>query len=73
VSVSSSGMVPNRRYSEIGLRQSATGLGGPSVVATSPLSLGLGLISPTEAPDLPLLLVLGRPLPVGPLAWVLSH
>jgi hypothetical protein len=52
VSVSSSGIVPSQRYSVIGFHQSASGLGCPMTVATSPLGPGLGAIGPTEAPGL---------------------
>jgi hypothetical protein len=52
VSVSSSSIVPSRRYSEIGFHQSTSGLGGLTTTATSPSGPGLDSIGPTEAPML---------------------
>jgi hypothetical protein len=52
VLISSSGIVPSQRYSEIGFCQSASGLGGPTIAATSPLGPGLGSIGPAMAPGL---------------------
>jgi hypothetical protein len=50
--VSSSGIVPSRRYSKIGLHQSTSGLGGPIIAATPPSDPGLCSIGPTEASGL---------------------
>jgi hypothetical protein len=50
VLISSSGIVPSQRYSTIGFRQSALGLGDPTIAATSPSGPGLGAIGPAEAP-----------------------
>jgi hypothetical protein len=50
--VSSSGIVPSRRYSEIGFCQSASRLGGLTTVATSPSCPGLGSIGPAKVPGL---------------------
>jgi hypothetical protein len=52
VSISSSGIVPNQRYSIIGFHQSTLGLGGSTTAATSPSGHGLGAIGPTEVPGL---------------------
>jgi hypothetical protein len=50
--VSSSSIVPNRRYSEIGFCQSVSGLGDPTTTATSPSGLGLGAIVLAKVPRL---------------------
>jgi hypothetical protein len=49
VLVSSSGIVPSRRYSAIQFCQSALGLGVLTIAATSPSGLGLGATGPIEA------------------------
>jgi hypothetical protein len=48
VLVSSSGMVPSQRYSEIDLLQSASGLSGLTIVAISPPGSRACLIGPAE-------------------------
>jgi hypothetical protein len=52
VSVSSSSIVPNQRYSVIGFCQSTSGLGGPTKAATSLSGSELGAIGLTEVPGL---------------------
>jgi hypothetical protein len=48
VLVSSPVIVPSWRYLAIGFRQSVSGLGGPTIAATSPSGPGLGAIGSAE-------------------------
>jgi hypothetical protein len=54
VSVSSYSIVPSQMYSENGLRQSASGLGGPTMVSISPTVSQPCPIVPAEVPGLAL-------------------
>jgi hypothetical protein len=63
VSVSSPGIVPRRRYSEIGFHQSTSGSGGPTTI--SPPGSWFGLIGPNGAPELTSKVRLGMSLPSG--------
>jgi hypothetical protein len=48
-SVSSSGIVPSRRYSLIGFHQSTSGLGGLTTTAIFPLGPRFSVVGPAEA------------------------
>jgi hypothetical protein len=50
--VSSSGIAPSQRYSEIGFRQSTLGSSGPTTTAISPSGSRFGSIGNAEAPGL---------------------
>jgi hypothetical protein len=65
VSVSSSGIIPSRRYSDIGFCQSASGSGSLTIAAISPSGSRFGSLGPAEAHGLTLEVGTGPSFPGG--------
>jgi hypothetical protein len=65
VSVSSSGIVPSYRYSEISFRQSVLRLGGLTIVAISPSGSWLSPVGSAKAPGLASEIRAGSSIPSG--------